>query len=55
LPCTSHYRCSDRAAGSTPNGRQGWTVERKIFLAGQRTATFLANLLAEMAVFLVRK
>jgi methionine biosynthesis protein MetW len=36
-------------------GGQGWTVERKIFLAGQRTATFLANLLAEVAVFLVRK
>ena len=34
---------------------QGWTVERKIFLAGHRAGTFLANLMAEVAVFLVRK
>jgi methionine biosynthesis protein MetW len=34
---------------------QGWTVEREIFLSGKRTGTFLANLLAEVAVFLVRR
>ncbi len=34
---------------------QGWTVEREIFLAGHRKGTFLANLMAEVAVFLVRK
>jgi methionine biosynthesis protein MetW len=34
---------------------QGWTVERKIFLSGHRKGTFLANLMAEVAVFLVRK
>jgi hypothetical protein len=30
-------------------------VERKTHLAGHRTAIFLANLMAEVAVFLVRK
>ena len=34
---------------------QGWTVEREIFLAGHRAGTFLANLIAEVAVFLVSK
>lgn len=34
---------------------QGWTVERKIFLSGQRACTCLANLMAEVAVFLVRR
>jgi methionine biosynthesis protein MetW len=34
---------------------QGWVVERKIFLAGRRTATVLPNLLAEVAVYLVTK
>jgi methionine biosynthesis protein MetW len=34
---------------------QGWTVERKIFLTGRRAGVFLANLMAEVAVFLVRK
>jgi methionine biosynthesis protein MetW len=34
---------------------QGWTVERKIFLAGRRAGFFLANLMADVAVFLVRK
>jgi len=34
---------------------QTWTVEREIFLAGHRAGAFLANLLAEIAVFLVRK
>jgi methionine biosynthesis protein MetW len=32
-----------------------WTVERRIFLAGARTVHSLPNLLAEVAVFLVRK
>ncbi len=34
---------------------QGWTVERKIFLSGHRAGVFLANLMADVAVFLVRK
>jgi len=34
---------------------QRWTVERSICLSGHRTGVFLANLLAEVAVFLVRK
>jgi methionine biosynthesis protein MetW len=34
---------------------QGWTVERKIFLSGHRVGTFLANLMAEGAVVLVRR
>ena len=34
---------------------QGWTVERKIFLAGHRTGVFLANLIAEVAVYQVRR
>jgi methionine biosynthesis protein MetW len=32
-----------------------WTVERRIFLQGPRTVTLFPNLLAEVAVFLVRK
>jgi methionine biosynthesis protein MetW len=34
---------------------QRWTVERKIFLSGHRTGFFLANLMAEVAVYQVRK
>jgi methionine biosynthesis protein MetW len=34
---------------------QGWAVERKIFLSGHRVGTWMANLLAEVAVFLVRR
>ena len=34
---------------------QGWVVDRKIFLSGHRKGTVLANLMAEVAVFLVRK
>jgi methionine biosynthesis protein MetW len=34
---------------------QRWTVERKIFLSGHRTGRFLANLMAEVAVYQVRK
>jgi methionine biosynthesis protein MetW len=33
---------------------QGWKVERRIFLSGQRKVVMLPNLLAEVAVFLVR-
>ena len=33
---------------------QGWKVERRIFLRGQRKVSMLPNLLAEVAVFLVR-
>lgn len=35
--------------------QQGWTLEREIFLSGHRMATFLPNLMAEVAVFLVRR
>jgi methionine biosynthesis protein MetW len=34
---------------------QGWTVDRAIFVSGRRVGTFLANLMAEVAVFLVRR
>jgi methionine biosynthesis protein MetW len=34
---------------------QRWTVDRKIFLWGDRMGTFFANLIAEVAVFLVRR
>ena len=34
---------------------EGWTVERRFFLQGQRKVTVLPNLLAEVAVFLIRK
>ena len=34
---------------------QGWTVDRKIFISGRRVGTHLANLMAEVAVFLVRR
>ncbi|MGA2434153.1 MAG: methionine biosynthesis protein MetW [Bryobacteraceae bacterium] len=33
---------------------EGWIVERKIFVSGHRVGTLLANLMAEVAVFLVR-
>jgi methionine biosynthesis protein MetW len=32
-----------------------WTVERRMFLQGARTVALLPNLLAEVAVFLIRK
>ena len=34
---------------------EGWMVERKIFLSGHHLGQFLANLMAEVAVFQVRK
>jgi methionine biosynthesis protein MetW len=34
---------------------QSWTVEREIFLSGHRVGTWMANLMAEVAVFLVRR
>jgi hypothetical protein len=34
---------------------EGLTVERRYFLAGRRKVTLLPNLLAEVAVFLVRR
>lgn len=34
---------------------EGWTIERRIFLQGQRKVTMLPNLLAEVAVFQIRK
>ncbi len=34
---------------------EGWRVERRIFLAGARSVHALPNLMAEVAVFLVRK
>ena len=34
---------------------QGWTVEHGIFVSGRRVGTWMANLMAEVAVFLIRK
>jgi methionine biosynthesis protein MetW len=34
---------------------QGWTVEREIFLAGRRMGTWFANLMAQVAVFMIRR
>jgi methionine biosynthesis protein MetW len=34
---------------------EGWTVERRYFLAGRRKVTVQPNLMAEVAVFLVRR
>jgi len=31
--------------------KQGWKVERRIFVAGERQVTWLPNLMAEIAVF----
>ncbi|MCC7236614.1 MAG: methionine biosynthesis protein MetW [Bryobacterales bacterium] len=36
-------------------GKEGWTIERGIFLAGNRQVAAAPNLLAEIAVFLFRK
>jgi methionine biosynthesis protein MetW len=35
--------------------KEGWRVERRIFLAGRRTVKMLPNLTAEVAVFLVSR
>ena len=35
--------------------KESWVVERRIFLAGHREVSALPNLLAEVAVFLIRK
>ena len=35
--------------------REGWVIEKSYFLAGHRKVTALPNLLAETAVYLVRK
>lgn len=35
--------------------QEKWNVERRIFLAGNRTGTLWPNLMAETAVFLIRK
>ncbi|MBK7929495.1 MAG: methionine biosynthesis protein MetW [Bryobacterales bacterium] len=35
--------------------KEGWTIERSIFLAGHRQVSALPNLMAEMAVFQFRK
>ncbi len=35
--------------------QENWNVERRIFLAGKRTGTLWPNLMAETAVFLIRK
>ncbi len=36
-------------------GEQGWAVEREIFVSGHHMGSVLPNLMAEIAVFLVRK
>jgi methionine biosynthesis protein MetW len=33
--------------------REGWTVERRIFISGQRQVTMLPNLMAQIGVFLI--
>lgn len=35
--------------------REGWTIERRVFLSNDRRVTALPNLMAEIAVFLVRR
>ena len=35
--------------------REGWTIERRYFLSGHRLARLLPNLMAEVAVYLVRR
>jgi len=35
--------------------KEGWTVERRIFLSGHYLGTILPNLMAEVAVFLIRR
>jgi methionine biosynthesis protein MetW len=35
--------------------RKGWIIERRYYLRGQRQVSFLPNLLAEVAVFLIRQ
>ncbi len=35
--------------------RERWTVERRLFLAGNRTISAVPNLLAEVAVFMITK
>ncbi len=35
--------------------REAWTIEREIFLSGHYSGKFLANLFAEVGVFLIRK
>jgi methionine biosynthesis protein MetW len=35
--------------------REAWTIEREIFLSGHYSGRLLANLLAEVGVFLIRK
>ncbi|MCS6953816.1 MAG: methionine biosynthesis protein MetW [Bryobacterales bacterium] len=34
--------------------QEGWTIERRIFLAGRHTGRLLPNLMAEIAVYLIR-
>jgi methionine biosynthesis protein MetW len=36
-------------------GQEDWVVERRIFLAGDRQVSVLPNLMAEVAVFLIRR
>jgi len=35
--------------------KEGWVIERRIFLSGSRQVRWLPNLFAEIAVFLIRK
>jgi len=41
--------------GERPGAAHNWTVERRIFLTAHRQVSALANLLAEIAVFQIRK
>jgi methionine biosynthesis protein MetW len=50
-------RVGRRAIVAFPNfghWSENWTIEKRIFLQGARQVTFLPNLIAEVAVFLVR-
>ena len=53
-PSTGGIRRHVTALGSIL-ADQGWAVERKIFLSGQRSVKVLPNLRAEVAVYLVRR
>jgi hypothetical protein len=36
-------------------GEQGWVVEKRMFLSGHTRGSVMPNLMAEVAVYLIRK
>ena len=48
-----HFKNMDWTLRFNLAAQERWVVERRYFLAGHRKVTFLPNLLAEVAVFLV--